>query len=193
MTIVALPHGRLEICESRDPASLRAWLAGRWLILFSHPDDFAQEQLEMDRWISVLGRGFRGCGVVPVALARAGKDPEQGWLGRLAALDSGSAAVLAVDAPSVAAADFSAGALRAQISRSGPRFAMIADSQLRCRRILSYRLPSELPSPLDLAGWTVALRKRDRDREYEVPEPLPEIRSVWWRHARHPMPQVGRR
>lgn len=197
MTLVALPQSRLELSAKRmsDVTSLRSWLAGRWAILFSHPGDFAQEQLEMDRWVSVLSRSFGARGVAPVALARAGLDSEQGWLERLAALDSESAAVLALDAPPGALADLSTGALRAQIAGSGPRLAMIVDPSLRCRRTLSYRLPAELPSPLDLIGWAVALRKRDHAAEspYDAPKPSSFMtRSSWVRNTRCAIAQAGR-
>jgi hypothetical protein len=167
MTMLACAESRLKTSRTRvcDIALLRASLAPRWAILFSHPDDFAQEQIEMDRWVIVLARSFSARGVLPVALARPPSSPEHGWLGRLAAGDGDSAAVLTLDDVSAAVADFSDGALRAQIARSSPRFAMILDSSLRCRRTLSYRLPAELPSPLELIGWALALRKRDRCEE----------------------------
>jgi hypothetical protein len=163
MTTLALAD-RLETCGRRVSGgpSLRAWLAGRWAILFSHPEDFAQEQLEMDRWMSVLSRSLSGHGVAAVALARTAHVTAESHLGRLAALGGELTAVLALDPPSPAPlADLSAGALRVHIARSGPRFAMIIDANPRCRRVLSYRLPAALPSPLDLIGWAVALRKRD--------------------------------
>lgn len=163
MTVLARSDDRLEISAERlgDAASLRSWLEDRWAILFSHPADFTQEQMEMDRWVCVLGRSFGERGVAPVALARAGRNPEQGWLGRLAALGQHRAAALALEPPAVPSADLATRALRALIARNGPQFAMIIDSNLRCHRALSYRLPAELPSPLELLGWAVALRKRD--------------------------------
>ncbi len=167
MTTVALPDSRLQVPVRQpcDTSALRSWLAERWAILFSHPDDFAQEQMEMDRWVSVLSRSFRERGVVPVALGSADREPDHGWLDLLAAMDHGCAAVLAFEPPQPGAlADLATRAFCAQIARCGPRFAMIVDSNLRCRRALSYRAPSELPSPLDLIGWAVALRKRD-DRD----------------------------
>lgn len=130
--------------------------------------------MEMDRWVCVLGRSFGERGVAPVALARTGRSPEQGWLGRLAALGQHRAAALALEPPAVPLADLATGTLRALIARSGPRFAMIIDSNLRCNRTLSYRLPAELPSPLELIGWAVALRKRDWSssrRSGGAPEP----------------------
>lgn len=162
MTVMALPDSRREVSagEVYDATSLRARLAGRWAILFSHPQDFAQEQLEMDRWVAVLARSFSAHRVLPVALARPGSDCEPGWLAQVTAGSGGFAAVLALDTSPGGLADFSAGALRAQIARSGPRLAMILDPNLRCRRTLSYRLPADLPSPLELIGWAVALRKR---------------------------------
>jgi hypothetical protein len=174
MTIVALPD---EISAERvcGRVSLRTWLAERWAVLFSHPQDFVQEQLEMDRWMSVLSRSFSGHDVAPVALARTGRNAAESCLGRLAALGGELAAVLALDPPLPGLlADPSAGALRAEIAHSGPRFAMIIDPNLRCRRVLSYRLAAELPSPLDIIGWAVALRKRD------------EARTDWHGSARQP-------
>lgn len=179
MAIVTMPDSRPYVLPKRicDAVSLRAWLAGRWIILFSHPDDFSQEQFEMDRWVTVLSRSLGERGVAAVALARAGLHPEQGWLGHLAALERRSAAILALEPlMSRTLPDASGRALSTRISRCGPRFAMIMDSELHCRRALSYRLPAELPSPLDLIGWTVALRKRHRDEE-RAPEPRDPARA----------------
>ena len=163
MTTLALAD-RIEAHGQRmsEAHSLRTWLAGRWAILFSHPDDFAQEQWEMDRWISVLSRSLRGHEVAAVALTRPGHNIGENDLGQLAALGGELAAVLALQPrPPALPAELAADTLRADIARSGPRFAMISDSSPRCRRVLSYRRPAELPSPLDLIGWAVALRKRD--------------------------------
>lgn len=102
----------------------------------------------MDRWISILSQGFRAQGVAAVALCPADRDPEASWLGRLAALNRECAATLCLDLPQPAAlADFAAGAVRADIVRGGPRFAMIIDSDACCRRTLRYRRAGELPSP----------------------------------------------
>lgn len=162
MTSVAMPDSRPRLAANQlyDAISLRAWLAGRWAILFSHPNDFAPERLEMDRWLNIVSRSFEERGIVAVATARAGHEPGQGWL---AELGHESAAALTLDPPRPGAlADLSAGALRAEIARHGPRCALIVDSHLRCRRALSYRPMDELPSPLELIGWAVTLRKRDR-------------------------------
>lgn len=196
MTVFALPASRPQAPATRvsDAASLRAWLRDRWAILLSHPEDFAQEQLEVDRWVSVLSRSFDACGVAPVALERPGRESRQGWLGRLGALDHGAAAVLALEASPGTLTDFATGALRALIARSGSRFAMVIDPDLRCRRALSYRLPVGLPSPLDLIGWAAALRKRDRAEESRcrMPEPSPRGYSVRARGDRFPSAHAGR-
>ena len=193
MTTLALADDRLGMCAPRlsGSMSLRAWLAGRWAVLFSHPQDFAQEQLEMDRWISILSQGFRAQGVAAVALCPADRDPEASWLGRLAALNRECAATLCLDLPQPAAlADFAAGAVRADIVRGGPRFAMIIDSDACCRRTLRYRRAGELPSPLELIGWAVAQRKREHARR-GTPSPWePHLGHaargllMSWRHAR---------
>lgn len=188
MTILALPD---EISAQRvsGRVCLRTWLAERWAILFSHPQDFVQEQLEMDRWMSVLRRSFGGHDVAAVGLAGPGRNAAEGCLGRLAALGNELAAVLALDPPLPGMLlDLSASALRADITRSGPRFAMVVDPNLRCRRVLSYHQPVGLPSPLDLIGWAVALRKRDRPEESydrEAPQRGRPLHSGWRRSASH--------
>jgi hypothetical protein len=188
MTTLALAD-RLETYGQRVSGgnSLRTWLAGRWAIVFSHPDDFAQEQWEMDRWISVLSRSLSGHDVAAIALARTAHDSRENVLGQLAALGGEFAAVLTLEPRPSASAPLSA-----DIASSGPRFAMIIDADPRCRRVLSYRLPAELPSPLDLIGWAVALRKRDeagRHGESEVSEhgwPVRgDTRANWRRTAFH--------
>lgn len=198
MRIPALPDDRLEVCTKRVSGgiSLRTWLADRWAILFSHPEDFAQEQLEMDRWICIVSHSFSAHDIAPLALLRAGYDAKVGWLARLAALSHDRAALLSLESREPdTVSDLAASPLRADIARSGPRFAMIIDSNLRSRRTLSYRLPGELPSPLDLLGWAAGLRKRDRDgeeRRREAPESSLPFRSGWARATRYAVAHAGR-
>jgi len=168
MTILVLPESLSNASiGSSSIVSLREWLAGHWAILFSHPGDFDQEQLERDRWVTVVGRHFSTHGLRAVGLARYGYDARgtsHGWLAEL----GGSCAAVLLTAPPVEGAllDFRASALRAEIARSGPRFAMIIDADLRCRRTMHYRAAVDLPSPIELAGWAVALRERHGPLSY---------------------------
>lgn len=162
MTTLVFPESRSEACIGFSSAvSLREWLAGHWAILFSHPGDFDQEQLGRDRWLAVVSRSFSTHGLRAMALTRYGygaRGASEGWL---AELGGGCAAVLSTAPPVPGAVlDFRAATLRAEIARSGPRFAMIIDSGLHCRRTMHYRAAIDLPSPVELAGWAVALRER---------------------------------
>jgi alkyl hydroperoxide reductase subunit AhpC len=164
MTIPVFRQCRSSASQEFPPAvSLPEWLGGHWGILFSHPGDFEQEQLERDRWLSVLRRSFSAHDVRAVAVARDGREARQNSHGWLAELDVSCAAVLAM-APSAEGAllDPRYDALRAEIAHGGARFAMIIDPDLRCRRAVRYRAPVGLPSPIELIGWVVALRNRLR-------------------------------
>lgn len=162
MTTVVFPDSQSD--GSLGPTSnlsLRQWLGECWAILFSHPGDFDQEQLERDRWLSVLSRTFDEHGVRAVALARDADDAQAASLGWLAALSDGAAAVLSTAAPAQGSlGDFRACPLGPQVSRGGTRFAMVIDPDLRCRRLARYHSPVDLPSPIELVGWAVALRDR---------------------------------
>lgn len=163
MTTLVLTESRSVASTGSSPTvSLREWLGEHWVILFSHPEDFDQEQLERDRWLCVLRRSFSVHGIRPLALARYGSDGRQaapyGWLAELG--DGISVALSTTPSAHDALLDFHASALRAEIACSGPRFVMIIDPDLRCQRTVHYRTPIDLPSPIELIGWTVALRDR---------------------------------
>lgn len=184
MTTLVIPESRLETRARPRSAtiSLREWLDGRWAILFSHPEDFLQEQLEIDRWVSVLEHSVRAHDVRLLALAAPVRDAESGWLGQLVELAGESAAVLSLDRPQASVpTDLPASALRASIGSSGPRFAMILDSNARCRRVLSYRGRAQSLSPFDLIGWAASLRGRAHSEEHtgEVGERVPLVRPDW--------------
>lgn len=160
MTTLVFPEDRSPASIGRSSAvALRTWLGGHWAILFSHPDDFDRQQLERDRWLSVVSRTFGTHGLRAIGLSGCACNVRtHGWL---AELGNSCAAVLSIAPPPHGApVDSRASALRAEIARSGPRFAMIIDGDLCCRRTMHYRVPIDLPSPLELAGWAVALQGR---------------------------------
>jgi hypothetical protein len=163
MTTVIFLESQFDTSTGTSSVSLREWLGQHWAILFSHPDDFDQEQLERDRWIRVLERRFTEQAVKPLALARQGHDAQLPSLGWLDELGDGCAAQVSIAIPLEGTAhDFRATTLRAQILHSDTRFAMVIDSDLLCRQAVRYRAAIDLPSPLDLLGWAVALRERNR-------------------------------
>jgi len=161
-TLVFLETRSYASTEPSSLVSLREWLGQHWAILFSHPADFDQEQLERDRWIRVLERGFSEHAVRPLALARHGHGGRGASLGWLDELGDGCAAELSTAMPLNPWHDLRASTLRAKINHSSARFAMIIDPTLRCRQMVLYRVPIDLPSPLELLGWAVALRGRQR-------------------------------
>lgn len=161
MTTLVFLESRSVTSGSPPTVGLRAWLGGHWAILFSHPGDFDREQLERDRWLNVLSRSFSAHGMRAMAFARYAYDARTTSYSWLTALGDGRAAVLWPAPPAQGALlDQRASTLHAEIARSGPRFAMIIDSDLRCRRTMHYRVPVDLPSPIELLGWAVALRDR---------------------------------
>lgn len=76
----------LKIFEVADPncggsnISLREWLDGRWAVLFSHPDDFVQCDLEFDRWLGLVDEAFARARIRPLALPRASYRIDHGWI-----------------------------------------------------------------------------------------------------------------
>ena len=48
-TLAELPNEAMLLHRRREQ---------RWAILFSHPQDFLEDSLAMDRWIEVLSRSF---------------------------------------------------------------------------------------------------------------------------------------
>lgn len=164
-------ESQFEASTGTSSVSLREWLGQYWAILFSHPDDFDQEQFERDRWIRVLERGFSEQGIKPLALARQGHDAQLTSLGWLDELGDGCAAQVSTAIPREGARrDFRATTLRAQILHSDTRFAMVIDSDLLCRQAVRYRAAIDLPSPLELLGWAVALRERQQSDSDVLPE-----------------------
>jgi alkyl hydroperoxide reductase subunit AhpC len=138
------------------PVSLRAWLAGDWGLLFSHPDDFAYYDIEADRWLSLLQEAFTAASLRPLGLARHPDATLHGWI---AEVNGGARSVALTDRgywPHIA--DFRTHALRESVHRSRSRFVMILDADLRLRRTMFYAAGSQLPSLFDL----IALAQKAR-------------------------------
>ena len=91
------------VCTERRFAttcSLRAWLKGAWGLLFSHPDDFAQYDIEADRWLVLLHDAFAEAHVRPIAVGSAASSAgASGWLAHVNAALADPHAVSAADLP----------------------------------------------------------------------------------------------
>jgi alkyl hydroperoxide reductase subunit AhpC len=153
------PFGWLMGPLGTTSLSLRAWLRGGWAILFSHPDDFVNYDLEMDRWLVITQRAFAERRIQPIALASPALDPEHNWVTQV----SGDCREVLLEDPvqqHSGPVDLQIPVLREALERPGHRFAMIIDNTLRIQKMFTYSAPSNLPSPLELLGWADALRAR---------------------------------
>lgn len=138
--------------------SLRTWLCGDWAILFSRPEDFVPHDWEVDRWVLIMRRAFSDRGIRPLALASPILEEDRNWV---AVVNGDAGPVILEDGRAQnTSMDFRARTLREAIISSGRRFVMIIDGALSVRRTFRYRAPWDLPSPLELLGWTDALRAR---------------------------------
>src|SRR5688572_24713127 len=82
MTILLLETERVarEGGLFAHPVSLRSWLAGHWGLLFSHADDFAQYDIEADRWLVLIQEAFDAARLRPLGLARHPDAALHGWI-----------------------------------------------------------------------------------------------------------------
>lgn len=147
--------------ERPRPASLRAWLADSWALIFSHPGDFVRCELEMDRWLSVLQRTFASSRIKALQLLDTCRPAlEDSWINEV----TGDASIVHLFDVRVAqsnACDLQAYALREEIAALGRRrFVMIVDDSLRNRRTFAYSALAEVPSPLEFVGWAAAARAK---------------------------------
>lgn len=169
----------LKIFEVADPdfggsnISLRDWLDGRWAVLFSHPDDFVQCDLEYDRWLALVGEAFAQERIRPIALPRPSYGIDRGWIAQLTGAGPVSLHDRLHDRDPI---DFHARRLQGAISGMRTRFAMIIDGMLRPRRTYTYGVVESPPSPFDFVR--LACRLRD-EQEHE-------------RHEREPCKATGR-
>jgi alkyl hydroperoxide reductase subunit AhpC len=176
--------------------SLRTWLGGDWAILFSHPDDFASYDLEIDRWLVITRRAFADRGIQPIALAAPTIDPERCWVTQV----SGDSRAVLLEDPTqqhFGPVDLQVPVLREQIEAPGRRFVMIIDSALRIQKTFTYQSLSNLPSPLELLGWAEALRtKQTSAKETAQTNSRPTPRNLVHpffaaRRHKHRVPQIA--
>jgi hypothetical protein len=141
------------------PVSLRSWLAGDWGLLFSHPDDFAQYDIEADRWLVLIQEAFATARLRPFGLARHPDATLHGWI---AEVNGGARSVTLTERrywPHIA--DFRTHALRDSVQRSRSRFVMILDAELQLRRTVFYSPSRRLPSVFDLISMAEKARGAD--------------------------------
>ncbi len=189
-TLVLAGHPIGGEADEIGAASLSEWLQEDWAVLFSHPDDFVRCELEWDRWVAVARSAFAAARARPLALARANRPLDGGWVARL----SGDARAVpligeacaawsqAAAGRRIALTDFHAHRLREDIEGTSERFVMIIDASLRRRRTYVYGAPDPLPSPLDFLHWVRALR--DARAPHEPPaDPRADYPAAWARRC----------
>lgn len=190
--LLATRHTAGNSLRTLASPSLRTWLRDGWAILFSHPDDFARFDLEMDRWLVVTGRAFADRGIRPLSLASQTEDDDRSWV---AQVHDDARTILLEDRTQLGlgTVDLQAAALREEIEQPGRRFVMIIDSALRKQKVFSYNDLSGLPSPLEFLGLAEKLRARQASAETNS-RTVPDSRSLpifATRRHKHPVPQVA--
>ena len=126
--------------------SLRHWLAGRWALLFSHPEDFASYGFEADRWLIYLRDTFDSLRLRAVAI---GPDDEASWISEIGGrfIPSYEAQLLLPE-------------LHGRAQGRGEHFVTILDESLRARRTLLYSPCGEIPSVIELVQTAASLCER---------------------------------
>lgn len=134
--------------------SMRSWLDGHWALLFSHPDDFLRSELDLDGWVESARRAFDEAEVRPLAVARLGQPPDDGWITRV----SGDPRIVVLHESAGDAGERRALRLQEEIAGTGGRFVMIVASDLCPHRTFVYADIEDLPSPIDLIPRIETLR-----------------------------------
>jgi hypothetical protein len=154
----------LDDVEGAAPL-LRDWLSGDWALLFSHPEDFQDQGLEVDRWQQILRDEFRLRAVRPLACRASAAAAERSWVGEMVC--DHRLLRLEPDAGADGRIDPAARRLREQILELPPRFVLIIDPALNRRGLLKYVAGRHSISPLDLLAAADAMRRRS----WRVPPP----------------------
>lgn len=124
---------------------LRKWLRGRWALVFSHPDDFANYGFEADRWIDQVKAALAADSIAAVAVSTRSPGDHAGWI------------------PAVGGCFISQRTFDSIVSdcSSGRRFVVVLDDSLQLQRTFLYSGTDRLPSPIGLAAWARARLDRD--------------------------------
>jgi hypothetical protein len=119
---------------------LRKWLRGRWALVFSHPDDFANYGFEADRWIDQVKEAFAADSIAAVAISTRAPGDHVGWI------------------TAVGGCFISQRTFDSIVSRCSPerRFVMALDAELQLHRTFLYSGGDRVPSPIGLAAWARA-------------------------------------
>lgn len=137
----SLTANAISSVSSADP--LRRWLEGRWALLFSHPEDFADAGFEADRWRVYVREAFASLRLRPIGM---GYGDGTGWISQ-----AGGRFV-----PRCVAVDL----LPLNQQETSERFVTILDSTLRARRTLLYKPGDEIPCAIELVHTAAHLRAR---------------------------------
>jgi hypothetical protein len=161
-TLSLIRRGAIFDRTLANASPLISWLQGNWGLLFSHPDDFAQQDLEADRWTALVQDAFTQARVRPLTLVSGARRDSGTWITQM---QNGKGPVLILDTPRHLRSDFvdmNSDDLRRALCRAPSRFVMMIDASLRLRRTFAYSLQDRLPSLLDFAATVDKLRTQSR-------------------------------
>lgn len=141
-----------------SPSFLRAWLRGRWAVLFSHPHDFASSGFEADRWVECVREAFDGTAVRAIGIRADDDWNEARWIREVGGCFIRPQTLhLLARGQRTAAQEID---LSACLDSATHRFVTILDGSLRPRRTLVYQTPDQAPSPIGLAAIAASRRER---------------------------------
>ena len=123
---------------------LRKWLRGRWVLVFSHPDDFAHYGFEADRWIARVSNALDSGSITALAFTTRTSGEDAGWIAAV-----GGCYISPRTLDSIV-----------HFCRSERRFVMVLDGALQLRRTFLYSDADRVPSPIDLVSLAASCRLR---------------------------------
>jgi hypothetical protein len=123
---------------------LKRWLRGRWSLVFSHPDDFANYGFEADRWIDQVKEALDADSIAALAISTRAPGDDAGW-------------ITAVGGWFISERTFDSIVHHCRPDR---RFVMVLDDALQPRRTFLYSGADRVPSPIGLASLAASCRLR---------------------------------